>query len=347
MSTVASTAVAVWRESDLDEFQQICKSKALAQYKLREKDLEGLHFWTTKKTTSMGYNVTTHLYSELEVEQRAWERYGGPEAFETFLQKKYDEHLEKPRPRKNFVRPDQYGRGKLKRKAKPAARPPPRTDPYIKRSKALWNIHDSMPTWLWKALNETLDFNDTSAALRSANGTKKVKPQFDTDKKRETALLIASQTLPMLKSREYALRPEDTLPASPTVDALRAVLSDAPELPQAAGADAQGLDVHQRPSTGNPGRVEYVYEWDDEYLDRLWYAIACVVRERGAEGWAAARWEVYDTCAETIRGFGFHSTGEKGEGIWSDPAAKWLEGGFASSGFKREAITRVQVAMLL
>ncbi len=89
---------------------QICKSKALTQYKLREKDLEGLHFWTKKyvrlilvhqvrswrgrwratsdcvhdrTTNSMGYNVTTHLYSELEVEKRAWERYGGPEAFET------------------------------------------------------------------------------------------------------------------------------------------------------------------------------------------------------------------------------------------------------------------------
>ena len=30
----------------------------------------------------MGYRIDTHLYSEMEVERRAWERYGGPEAFE-------------------------------------------------------------------------------------------------------------------------------------------------------------------------------------------------------------------------------------------------------------------------
>lgn len=29
-----------------------------------------------------GYKVDTYLYREIEVERRAWERYGGPEAFE-------------------------------------------------------------------------------------------------------------------------------------------------------------------------------------------------------------------------------------------------------------------------
>ena len=72
----------------------------MAQYKLREKDLDGLHFVVSKsasllnpsfahthvllprRVNAMGYRIDTHLYSEMEVERRAWERYGGPEAFE-------------------------------------------------------------------------------------------------------------------------------------------------------------------------------------------------------------------------------------------------------------------------
>ena len=62
------------------------------------------------------------------------------------LQKKGEEHQQKPRPRKQFQQPSQYARGALKRKL--AARSAARTDPHIKRSRALWQIHDAMPPWL-------------------------------------------------------------------------------------------------------------------------------------------------------------------------------------------------------
>ena len=103
------------------------------------------------------------------------------------------------------------------------------------------------------------------------------------------------------------------------------------------------------------------------YLYRLWYAIAGIVRAQGAEGWAAARWQVYDkVCATCVswavvswwltpsiavdRDHGhlkFAWTSDKGDGVWTDLAAKWLQDGFANSGFRREAIPRVQVALLL
>ena len=119
-----------------------------------------------------------------------------------------------------------------------------------------------MTAWIWQTLNETLDAVDTSTALRSANGKAKAKvtPQFDADQKRTAALAIAFPTLPMLK---YASRPTGPLPASPTMDALRAALSDAPVLSPAAGMDAQKLDVHTRQQPANSphaGRTEHMYE---------------------------------------------------------------------------------------
>ena len=103
------------------------------------------------------------------------------------LQTKREEHQQKPRPRKQFQQPSQYARGALKRKL--AAR----TDPYIKRSRALWQIHDAMPPWLWTACNEALNAHNTPPADSNPNGSSpqkgkgrgKFKPLFDTDKKRE------------------------------------------------------------------------------------------------------------------------------------------------------------------
>lgn len=42
---------------------------------------DGLRAQFSRKTSSMGYNETSYMYRKLEVERKAWERYGGPEAF--------------------------------------------------------------------------------------------------------------------------------------------------------------------------------------------------------------------------------------------------------------------------
>ena len=110
-----------------------------------------------------------------------------PSPTATSLQQKYEAHLEKPRPRKNFARPEQYGNGKLKRKPVPRPKAAARTDPYIKRSRALWQIRDAMPAWLWTACNQELD---ACATADSGPGKAKKTALFDTDKKRTVALAM-------------------------------------------------------------------------------------------------------------------------------------------------------------
>lgn len=112
--------MARWRESRLSEWNQVhhlaligfgssllttiarrYANRRRSQYKLREKDLEGLKAHKAQytspsyavfgaraepqrhsKTNYVGICDEMQLYNELEVERRAWERYGGPEAFE-------------------------------------------------------------------------------------------------------------------------------------------------------------------------------------------------------------------------------------------------------------------------
>ena len=47
-----------------------------------------------------------------------------------------------------------------------------------------------------------------------------------------------------------------------------------------------------------------------------------------------------------MTGLKFAWTSDKGDGVWTDLAAKWLENGFANNRFRRE-LARVQVALLL
>ncbi|KAI0738866.1 hypothetical protein C8Q80DRAFT_214900 [Daedaleopsis nitida] len=343
-----------WRESNVGDEERICKSKALGEYKLREKDLEGLQFYKAKIMNLKGFKVDTYLYREIEVERRAWERYGGPQAFEAVLQRKYEEHLQKPRPRKHFVRPAQYGHGKLTGKRAPRDRPPPRTDPYIKRSRSLWQIRDAMPAWLWEACNEELNVQDAAAQLSSSSSsssagtrtrTKKVKARFDTDKKREAALSLVL-ALPLFKSGVYSARPADLMPLSPAVEAFREVLSAAPRLPDIPGMHVKGLAVERHAGETSGGDL-YVYEWDRRYLDSLWRASYEVARVHGtgAEGWGIAKWEVYDTFVETMGGIVFVADDDGGAGAWCDAASQWLEDGLVRAGFRREAMPIVQISM--
>ncbi len=92
----------------------------------------------------------------------------------------------------------------------------------------------------------------------------------------------------------YAGRPDQTLgPASPCMTTLREVLGQAPIAPKPGregwGTPAQGL-VFIRSET-----LDY-YEWDADYLQRVFTATSDVVEMLGphAQGWASARWEVYD-----------------------------------------------------
>ena len=51
--------------------------------------------------------------------------------------------------------------------------------------------------------------------------------------------------------------------------------------------------------------------------------------------------------AERMNGIRFLLGSEKGDGSWYDLAAKWLEDGLQSGGFRREAMPRAQLVMAL
>ena len=140
----------------------------------------------------------------------------------------------------------------------------------------------------------------------------------------------------------YPGRPDEALQPSPSVKALRKVLSEAPIAPRPRsaqwGAPLQGL-VFVRNET-----YEY-YDWNAEYLERVFAAARDIIRKHGAcDGWAKARWEVYDkvrlaTPTPVYLPMADHATWpqysqslplclryDRDEKAWFDDAADWLDG---------------------
>ncbi|KAI0655402.1 hypothetical protein C8Q70DRAFT_936318 [Cubamyces menziesii] len=106
-STPSSTASSsTWRTSTLWAGRRINKTRALKEYRLQPSDLEGL-VWKVKEKYHEGMVVNARMYKEQDVERKAWERHGGPEGFETYLQKLYERHV-KAGKNTPFVVPVQY-----------------------------------------------------------------------------------------------------------------------------------------------------------------------------------------------------------------------------------------------
>lgn len=90
---------------------------------------------------------------------------------------------------------------------------------------------------------------------------------------------------------QYPKRPVELLPPSPSVDALRMVLSEAPYKPEDGGECPRDMELIEDGASGDSW-----YKWSDAYTDRLFVALAEVIRAHGVgeNGWESARWEVYD-----------------------------------------------------
>lgn len=88
--------------------------------------------------------------------------------------------------------------------------------------------------------------------------------------------------------RRYPVRPSQRLYSSPAVDALRAVLDEAPtpDLESTLRPD------YLRSEQDEEGWV-YVY-WSEVYLEQLYEALFTLIREQGIEAWRTARYEVYE-----------------------------------------------------
>ncbi len=138
-----------------------------------------------------------------------------------------------------------------------------------------------MAPWLWKAYNDALDRHKNDGWYG---------PEYYYSRPRDREGLIASA---LKLAKTYPPRPAQPLPSSPSVDALRAVLADAPRIADVEwGKEVPGLAFS---TTWHPEYDEW-YSWTSEILQPIFEALIGVIEAHGVgdDGWASARWEVYD-----------------------------------------------------
>ncbi|EJD48628.1 hypothetical protein AURDEDRAFT_162083 [Auricularia subglabra TFB-10046 SS5] len=135
-------------------------------------------------------------------------------------------------------------------------------------SQAPWYLQ--YEPWVWAKAAEHLDQREDFDNLHYRQVLKQGLPHTERN------------TMPIHKGLHYPVRREEPLPQpSSSFEALLSVLAEAGP----AG---------QTPRTQD-GATVY---WPNSYLARVFDALVEVIDEHGLEGWARARWEVYDKFAE-------------------------------------------------
>lgn len=149
----------------------------------------------------------------------------------------------------------------------------------------LQTVKDRFPPgsdWLWRRCNEVLDPPDPYTMDISLH-----------ERARVLGLVLSNPRRGALIP--YPRRPSESLPPSDSVDKLRAILAQAPRIPEYANYEDEiaGLDRHE---TWDP-EWDVWYDWTNEYSNEVSEALVGVVKQHGVgdEGLASARWEVYDT----------------------------------------------------
>lgn len=150
----------------------------------------------------------------------------------------------------------------------------------------LLRLKSRFPGWLWDKCDKALRIPESAEDyMLESFATYRINPQ-----QRETALTLVIDNLP--RGLElYPPRPDDKLPASTSVDALRSVLEDAPMVSNGSVGVQKYLQHHFDGFTGVSS-----FEWTEEYRSMIFDALIAVVNEHGLEegGWKTVRWEVYD-----------------------------------------------------
>ncbi|PIL35030.1 hypothetical protein GSI_02817 [Ganoderma sinense ZZ0214-1] len=342
-TSVASTAAATnasapndpsqWRASRLRDCDTITKTDAINQYRLRKKDdLEGIPY-QTEGTVVAGVIRPMYIYKERDIERRAWEKHGGPEAFDAYLAKLRETYVKKNGPNADFPQPrtyearDQGPRISISRLS-PSSGP---IDLYVMNSPTLLRVKEQMVPWLWTAYNKALSWIDTmndwwddSMSAAFDRGF------FKCTKDREGPMKDA-----LVTTRTYPPRPTEVLAPSPSVDKVRAVLAAAAKLPSKknwGSAKLPGLAAVYRYSDEDGELESCTYKWSDEYVEVLFLALIEVVEAHGTgpEGFEGIWWEVYDKYVAVLMDGPHYDRREK---MWTvDPAAEWLDGKFAPLG---------------
>ncbi|PIL34994.1 hypothetical protein GSI_02781 [Ganoderma sinense ZZ0214-1] len=328
---------ATWRASRVPEDARISKTLALQEYRLKPRDLDGLVF-TKKRVIVSGYRHDMFLYNEREVERRAWERHGGPEAFDAYLEKLRKRHVAKKGTTSRFVQPASYDPEGARatracyrdRDMTPENNPmciyPNVVPPWESYDEAAVSaerarIQEAMPPWLWEACTRSVDelykaqiiYGWLENALSEGGRWDELSPM-------RAALTVTSL---------YPARPSEPLLSSPSVDRLRAVLANAARVPEVGSGYGKPVDGLEDLQMHFPDFVQW-YDWSAAYLERVFTAILGVIEEHGvgAEGWESVRWEVYDKAGFRVDYVESLRDGMKYDpenGTWSDRAAQWLD----------------------
>ncbi|KAH9891857.1 hypothetical protein C8Q73DRAFT_92020 [Cubamyces lactineus] len=209
-----------WRKSTIPIGQTISKTLAMKTYHLSAADMDELTYTSTETVVNGKFLKNMYLYNERDVERKAWERRGGPEAFDAYEEKLRSRRDARAANKTQSTRPAPRNGERLPTIS--IARLPPGpsvTEEDIKnlihvgKSAKLFRIKQQMPQWLWEAYNERLDFVDYADPYPGTAGLSR--------KDREEMMLEA-----LAVSGTYPARPR--LPPSPTpspaIDGLRAVL---------------------------------------------------------------------------------------------------------------------------
>ncbi|KAF5318160.1 hypothetical protein D9619_012119 [Psilocybe cf. subviscida] len=312
----------LWRPSTINETEKITKTAAMSEYHLSAADLEGLTY-ERKLSNRMGFARPMQLYTERDVEQRAWEKHGGPEGFESFLKDKREKFYQKNgyHSGKFFPQPHAY---------MPTAPPAQLVDSVVDQSSSspesavAFTHHMNDPTtptpvlydmkqvmvrdgkeWLWDRLHHCFNVQGTHYAGHNE------------DRRLENVITAAMPDFVM----RYDRRPEpDHVDTSPSFTSLRDVLSRAARYYKDS-YEYEGLHVQYDP---------FKVDWTREYYGEVYIALSKITEEHGVSGWKKARWLVYDKYTECklgkIRYFqeSKQASPNFGKWIWQDGAGFWL-----------------------
>ena len=214
--------------------------------------------------------------------------------------------------------------------------PPKLQDRYVCNSRVLSDAKHTLAPWIWDACNVVLDHVLLDGAIPRA-------PE-DLTRAREDSMERAVEFVDSQR-KLYARRPEQPLQPASSIKALlrlRHVLEHAPLAPAPGtalwGTPFPGLEFIRT----DPEECSY-YEWDEEYLERV-FSAACEVVEvlgTGRDGWRTVRWEVYDKVCRLspllvfllLRGVDCDSLGSQYSqspsfGFWYDKKEKaWIDNG--------------------
>lgn len=193
-------------------------------------------------------------------------------------------------------------------------------------------------SWVLEACNRALDWDDKTYS----NPYEGSFPLYDSPRARAKPMQEALR----FQATYPSSRPTVPLPASPTIEALRAILAEAPRLAKEQVHSFEPVPVLGIDATHHSWPEEdYSYEWATWYLTSLFNALCnvIIVHGTGEAGWLSIRWEVYDkvrtlpdlatsvdpACsfrpqyAECIGGISY----DRQDG-WADRAAHWLDGAY-------------------